>query len=108
MRRYVPLLGPNKGKLVYLHDDGTVEVAPDVDSASVAPSVALPEVRADAPVLDLGINAGEIDGGIDTRSNRDKMIRTMRESGFRDPEGRAREAVRRWDAGVRSGSIKLR
>lgn len=104
MRRRVPLLGPYAGRLCYVHDDGTVEPAPDtgVDSASAAPAVCLPEVPEHSGT---GIEGGEIPG-YDTRGSIARLAYELRQNGFARPEERARAAAASWDRGIRDGSIR--
>lgn len=97
-----PHTGPYAGRLCHVWADGSMTPCVPVDSAQQAPAVALP---ADAPAPDgEGIQAGEI-AGYDTRGSIAKLARTLESNGFSDPWGRAHQAARDWDRGIRDGSI---
>jgi hypothetical protein len=108
VKPYVPHIGPYAGRACYRHEDGTLELAPEVDSAHAPFAVALPAIP-DGPLLGEGVNAGEI-AGPDTRGNRGKLVESIvRNHGeqFRAwAEQKAQNATRAWDRGVRDGSIR--
>lgn len=97
-----PHLGPHAGRLCRVLDDGTLEPCAEVDSARQPPPVALPEVVTTSSSH--SIEAGEIPG-YDTRGSIAQLARTLASNGFSDPWGRAHQAARDWDRGIRDGTI---
>ena len=109
MRHRTPHTGPHAGRLCVVAEDGTLTPCAPVDSANAAPAVALPSfytggIITDGDLVPAGLLCGE-PAGYDTRANRDKFARMLEDNGFANPAERAAEIVRRWDRGLRSGSI---
>lgn len=104
MRHRTPHTGPHAGRLCVVAEDGTLTPCAPVDSARAAPAVALPRMVVGDDLVPAGLLCGE-PAGYDTRRNRDKFARMLEDNGFANPAERAAEIVRRWDCGLRSGSI---